>query len=209
MPKTLDITRILREQKEQLRAGFQDRLVMTTSITLRKYDATACIIFTELLRCGSANSVRRIHFAYHTRRSTSTLWLAQGVGIFAKGEITLRDAYCEHFYLVFRFANFLEKVLEGIIFCFVRRAEKSSTSRLFDTLQKLATANFQDRLVMTASITLQIRYSILGFRTSPVRTCTCLLYHTCPHLSSAQSKKAAACDSLLITGGQISSAYPG
>ncbi len=23
---------------------------------------------------------------------------AQGVGIFAKGEITLRDAYCEHFY---------------------------------------------------------------------------------------------------------------
>ena len=69
MPKTLDITRILREQKEQLRAGFQDRLVMTASITLRvtewfekwlgvsrirfetfaageitlrKYDATAC-----------------------------------------------------------------------------------------------------------------------------------------------------------------------
>ena len=35
MPKTLDITRILREQKELLRAGFQDRLVMTASITLR------------------------------------------------------------------------------------------------------------------------------------------------------------------------------
>ncbi len=35
MPKTLDITRILREQKEQLRAGFQDRLVMTASITLQ------------------------------------------------------------------------------------------------------------------------------------------------------------------------------
>ena len=28
-------------------ANFQDRLVMTASITLRKYDATACIIFTE------------------------------------------------------------------------------------------------------------------------------------------------------------------
>ena len=28
---------------------------------------------------------------------------AQGVGIFAVGEITLRDAYCEHFYLIFRF----------------------------------------------------------------------------------------------------------
>ena len=35
MPKTLDMTRILREQKEPLRAGFQDRLVMTASITLR------------------------------------------------------------------------------------------------------------------------------------------------------------------------------
>ena len=33
------MTRILREQKEQLRAGFQDRLVMTASITLREYDA--------------------------------------------------------------------------------------------------------------------------------------------------------------------------
>ena len=40
MPKTLDITRILREQKEQLRAGFQDRLVMTASICLRKRGAT-------------------------------------------------------------------------------------------------------------------------------------------------------------------------
>ena len=31
------------------------------------------VIFTELLRCGSANFVRRIHFAYPTRRSTSSL----------------------------------------------------------------------------------------------------------------------------------------
>jgi hypothetical protein len=31
MPKTLDMTRILREQKEQLRAGFQDRFVMTAA----------------------------------------------------------------------------------------------------------------------------------------------------------------------------------
>ena len=53
--------------------GFQDRLVMTTSITLREYDATACIIFTELLRCGSANFVRRIHFAYPTRRCDATV----------------------------------------------------------------------------------------------------------------------------------------
>ena len=37
MPKTLDITRILREQKEQLRAGYQDHIVMTASITLHVY----------------------------------------------------------------------------------------------------------------------------------------------------------------------------
>ena len=37
MPKTLDMTRILREQKELLRAGFQDRLVMTASISLRVF----------------------------------------------------------------------------------------------------------------------------------------------------------------------------
>ena len=55
----------------------------------------------------------------------------------------------------FRFANFLEKVLEGIFFCFVGRAKTSSVSRLFGILQKLATANFQDRLVMTTSISLQ------------------------------------------------------
>ena len=36
MPKTLDITGILRGQKEQLRAGFQDRLVMTASIPLHR-----------------------------------------------------------------------------------------------------------------------------------------------------------------------------
>ena len=49
MPKTLDITRILREQKEQLRACFQDRLVMTASITLR-------VIARRGLRSGSASA---------------------------------------------------------------------------------------------------------------------------------------------------------
>ena len=66
--------------------GFQDRLVMTTSISLRKYDATACIIFTEFLRCGSANSVRQIRFAFAQR-------------IFAVGEISRIDAYCTFFVL--------------------------------------------------------------------------------------------------------------
>ena len=83
--------------------GFQDRLVMTTSITLR-------------------------------------------VRLFS-----------------FRFANFLEKVLEGIIFCTLGRAKTSSVARDFEHLQKLATANFQDRLVMTASITLRVYYLIVFF----------------------------------------------
>ncbi|MBR2926807.1 MAG: hypothetical protein IKC31_04445, partial [Clostridia bacterium] len=38
----------------------------------------------------------------------------------------------------------------------VRRAKTSSVARLFGTLQKSATANFQDRLVMTTSITLRV-----------------------------------------------------
>ena len=73
MPKTLDITRILREQKELLRAGFQDRLVMTASISLRNYDALRCIIITEPNENGAASFARRIRFAYRTRRSTSSL----------------------------------------------------------------------------------------------------------------------------------------
>ena len=63
--------------------GFQDRLVMTTSITLRKYDATACIIFTELLRCGSASFARRIHCRYPHPKIDKLACQAQGVGIFA------------------------------------------------------------------------------------------------------------------------------
>ena len=43
------------------------------------------------------------------------------------------------------------------------RAKTSGVARLFGTLQKLATANFQDRLVMTASITLRVCYLIVFF----------------------------------------------
>ena len=53
--------------------GFQDRLVMTTSISLRKYDATACIIFTEFGEMWLDEFTHRIHFAYPTRRATSSL----------------------------------------------------------------------------------------------------------------------------------------
>ena len=47
MPKTLDITRILREQKKQLRAGFQDRLVVTASIFLRIYGVVYYTVYMQ------------------------------------------------------------------------------------------------------------------------------------------------------------------
>ena len=45
-----------------LLANFQDRLVMTTSISLRKYDATARIIFTEFFAVGELS--RLMHTAH-------------------------------------------------------------------------------------------------------------------------------------------------
>ena len=45
MPKTLDITRILREQKEQLRAGFQDRFVMTAAWFIGEADITLRVCY--------------------------------------------------------------------------------------------------------------------------------------------------------------------
>jgi ECF transporter S component (folate family) len=54
---------------------------------------------------GLGELARRIHCLYPARRSTSLLWQAQSVGIFAAGEITLRDAYCNIFdFLGLRFA---------------------------------------------------------------------------------------------------------
>ena len=76
MPKTLDMTRILREQKEQLRAGFQDRLVMTASITLR-------VIARRGLRSGSASA-------------ESAAWFI------GEADITLRVCYLIVFFLAFR-----------------------------------------------------------------------------------------------------------
>ena len=77
--------------------GFQDRLVMTASITLRRYDATQLHHIYGALEMWldepcSSNPLRIPHpkfdkLAYQT----------QGVGIFAKGEICLHiDAYCLH-----------------------------------------------------------------------------------------------------------------
>ena len=47
VPEKSVFTRLFCVFASAMLANFQDRLVMTASITLRKYDATACIIFTE------------------------------------------------------------------------------------------------------------------------------------------------------------------
>ena len=96
MPKTLDITRILREQKEQLRAGFQDRLVMTASITLHNYDAQLCIVIMELKRSGSASLLDES--ASNTPPEDRQACLSgAGCGYLRYCEITLIDAYCTYF----------------------------------------------------------------------------------------------------------------
>ena len=76
--------------------GFQDRLVMTASITLRKYDATACIIFTELLRRGSTSVCSANPLRIPRPKIDKLACQAQGVGIFAS-RINPPDAYCSYF----------------------------------------------------------------------------------------------------------------
>ena len=44
-----------------------------------------------------------------------------------------------------------------MFFCFLGRTKTSGVARDLKDLQKLATANFQDRLVMTASICLRVK----------------------------------------------------
>ncbi|MBQ8696598.1 MAG: hypothetical protein IJ519_02660 [Clostridia bacterium] len=67
---------------------------MTASISLRKYDATACIIFTQAdeMRLGepcSSNPLRIPH-----PKIDKLACQAQGVGIFAIGEISRLDTHC-------------------------------------------------------------------------------------------------------------------
>ncbi len=47
VPEKSVFTRLFCVFATAMLANFQDRLVMTTSISLRKYDALTCIIFTE------------------------------------------------------------------------------------------------------------------------------------------------------------------
>ena len=70
--------------------------VMTTSISLHNYDATACIIIME--QWDAARWAQLVESTSHTPLKIDKLACqTQGAGIFAKGEITLRDdAYCTY-----------------------------------------------------------------------------------------------------------------
>ena len=72
---------------------------MTASISLREYDATACIIFTEFgeKRLGelcSSNPLRIPH-----SKIDKLACQAESVGIFAAGEISFIDTYCAYLIL--------------------------------------------------------------------------------------------------------------
>ena len=68
--------------------------VMTTSISLHKYDATACIILMELdeMRLNELCSLNPLRIPHP--KIDKLACQAQGVGILAKGELTLHDANC-------------------------------------------------------------------------------------------------------------------
>ncbi|MBE6584440.1 MAG: hypothetical protein E7649_05630 [Ruminococcaceae bacterium] len=67
---------------------------MTTSISLRKYDAQMRIIFTELDKTRLGQFVVRIHCAYPTRRSTSLL-VRRRVWVYSpQAKYHSFDAYC-------------------------------------------------------------------------------------------------------------------
>ena len=119
VPEKSVFTRLFDLFATAMLANFQDRLVMTTSITLR--------IGFFVLRVDFRNF--RINFRYD------------------------KKVYKES-------------------------AKKSSVARLFEHLSSSTTTNFQDRLVMTASICLRV----LSFR-------TWLLYHKTRIVSSAIYKK--------------------
>ena len=110
-----------------LPTNFQDRLVVTASIFLRVNSFTR-----RGYRCGS-----EIYFGIR-------------FATFAKGEIFLRANE-----KVIKL-NILDIVLDVPVFAIVGLTKKSMFSRLLEVLSSDRPINFQDRLVVTASIFLRI-----------------------------------------------------
>ena len=80
---------------------FQDRLVMTTSISLRKYDATACIIFTEPWRWGSASLL--VESTSHTPLGDRQACLSGVECGYLRRRRTIPLMHTVHFHRIFNF----------------------------------------------------------------------------------------------------------
>ena len=112
--------------------GFQDRLVMTTSISLRKYDALRCIIFTESVRCGSASLL--VGSTSHTPLEDRQACLSGVECGYLRHRRTIPfDAYCAFFMMHF-VASYLRSLLDV-----ARRACSSDPLRIpHSKIDKLA-----------------------------------------------------------------------
>ena len=95
-------------------------------ISLREYDATACIIFTELVEMRLGELARRIHFAYPTRRSTSSLSSAECGYLRRRRTIPL--IHTVHYHRIF---NFFRNIFRNAIFDCFRSARKVSVYKAF------------------------------------------------------------------------------
>ena len=92
-------------------ANFQDRLVMTTSISLRKYDATACIIFTEPCRWGSASLL--VESTSHTPLGDRQARLSGAECGYLRHRRTIPLMHTVHFHRIF---NFFRNIFRNAIF---------------------------------------------------------------------------------------------
>lgn len=119
-----------------IRSGFDELALIEPHLTkLHKYDARCCIIFTELKSVARRALARRILFAYPTRRRQACL---SGVGCGYLRQRRNNTPWCIlwTFLLSFRFANFLEKFSDTLIFCIAGKAEKSGVARDFEPCKK-------------------------------------------------------------------------
>ena len=159
--------------------GFQDRLVMTASISLHKYDAQVCIIFmetdeTRLDEQRSSNPLRIPHPKFDKLACQ-----AQGAGIFAKGEISLRDAYCTYLILNAQVCIIFMEADET----WLDEQRSSNPLRIpHPKFDKLACQAQGAGIFAKGEISLRDAYCTYLNATLSV---TRIFYHTFPHLSRA------------------------
>ena len=97
IPKKQGFSRVYMNRIGTKPSFFRVSPVMTSSIPLHRYDATACIISMQRpVRSGSRAQLLNPLRISHPKIDKLACH-AQGADIFTKGEISLYDAYCVHF----------------------------------------------------------------------------------------------------------------